>query len=86
MIVFEAAKTYACELEKQKIMKTQFIPDVTTIQQNWGTRTGGQPIPKTLIRGIEFQSDQRQEKERAATFGSTTDSGSSTSENLAPST
>ena len=50
-----------------------------------GKRTGGRPIPKTLIRGIEFQSDQRQEKERAAIFGSTTNSGSSTSKNLAPS-
>ena len=39
-----------------------------------GKRTGGRPIPKTLIRGIKFQSDQRQEKERAATFGSTTNS------------
>ena len=34
---------------------------------------------------MEFQSDLRREKESADTSGSTTDSGSSTSENLAPS-
>ena len=34
---------------------------------------------------MEFQSDQRREKESAATSGSSTFSGSSTSENLAPS-
>ena len=51
-----------------------------------GKRTGGRPTPKTPTRGMEFQSKKRREKESAATSGSTTDSGSSTSENLAPST
>ena len=49
-----------------------------------GKRTGGRPTPKTPTRGMEFQTDQRGEKESAATSGSTTVSGSSTSENLAP--
>ena len=48
-----------------------------------GKRIGERPTPKTRTRGMEFQSDQRREKERAATSGSTTDSGSSTSESLA---
>ena len=46
-------------------------------------RTGGRPAPRTPTRGLEFQSDQRREKEGAATSRSGTDSRSSTSENLA---
>ena len=50
-----------------------------------GKRTGGRPTPKTPTREMEFQSDQRREKEPVATSGSTTDSGSFTSKKLAPS-
>ena len=52
-----------------------------------GKRTGGRQTSKTPTRVMEFQfqSDQRREKERAVTSGSTTDSRSSMSENLAPS-
>ena len=50
-----------------------------------GKKTRGRPAQKTPTRGMELQSDQKREKNSAATSGSATDLGSSRSENLASS-
>ena len=53
------------------------------IRKATGKRTGGRPAPRTPTRGMEFQSETR--REESGTSISSNDSGSSTSEKIAPS-